>query len=790
MKPLVYQADGLDKLEAARKRGRKKLLVVMATGLGKTVVAGFELERLLEEDPGRVLFLSHDTRINAQGRETYEEMFGDKYTHGNFNGEEKHLHRVDFLYATFQTMANHRQKFGRREFKYIVIDESHHLMAETFYPTVEYFIPKLFLGLTATPERSDGLDITDFFGEPVINLGLFKALAKGYLCEVDYRLMTDEIQSLDVLDTPAGKISIAELNRRLFIPKRDEEMVRLIAEKSAAVKNPRTIIFCASVQHAENLAKLIPESVVLHSKVKGKKERKRRLDAFRSGEAKTILTVDMLNEGINVPEANIIVFARSTASRRIYLQELGRGLRWAEGKVLLVLDFVANCERIEWIDEVLAGAREEADDEWDDPLASEGREGGWGSRMYGPSITLTIEGGEFDERLIKLFKVVRRIRNGYTREELISQLHELAAALGGTPRVQDVHEAAKTGNCASMHHYLKVFGGTFNDALRAAGFKLNNEQHTKEGLIKQLKQLVETLGHNPTQVELNAGSKEGICAPYSAYRNYFGGLPQALEQAGLAEEAAMPTRDEMLEALRGLAVAKGGSRITKEDVLRGYREGKCPSGDTYKAVFGTFGSAFTEAGLASKKHSFTEAELIELLKGAVRQRNVVALNSTSFAELCEANEMPSTAPYKRKFGGLRSAAAKAGIPWDGPGRPTKEEGLVSLGALAERLGKTPATDDINEASKQRLGPSVAFYQAHWGSLDEALEAAGIELRTVTDEELLDKLCVQQRLLGRRLKVREFDVLYEEGKLPRGSATYRRRFNGNVNATRLAGGYNE
>lgn len=694
MKPLVYQADGLDKLEAARKRGRKKLLVVMATGLGKTVVAGFELERLLEEDPGRVLFLSHDTRINAQGRETYEEMFGDKYTHGNFNGEEKHLHRVDFLYATFQTMANHRQKFGRREFKYIVIDESHHLMAETFFPTVEYFIPKLFLGLTATPERTDGLDITDFFGEPVINLGLFKALAKGYLCEVDYRLMTDEIQNLDVLDTPVGKLSIAELNRRLFIPKRDEEMVRLIAEKSAAVKNPRTIIFCASVQHAENLAKLIPDSVVLHSKVKGKKERKRRLDAFRSGEAKTILTVDMLNEGINVPEANILVFARSTASRRIYLQELGRGLRWAEGKVLLVLDFVANCERIEWIDEVLTGVREEADDEWDDPLAGEGQGGG---RAYGPSITLTIDGGEFDERVYKLFDIVRDARlkssrygRGADTQDGLSYIRAHAERLGKTPTAVEFDAVRTTYKYPSSGWYKERFG-TWNEAVKAAGLRPNMDRNiTDEQLIKELKALGKILGRAPFISDVQVESTEGRMVSAAVYTGRFGSWADVLKKADFKPNRLRGVSDEeMLKALKAGAESLG--RTPGEDDLKGLG---LPGATTYSRRFGTLNKAIVAAGLTPRKTvtQFSREDKIKQLKKLAQELGR-APSTSDVAAAQASGKCASVTAITKEFETFNKALLAAGLK---PGRRRHSKAELKQQLLAKATdGKMPSQRDVN-----------------------------------------------------------------------------------------------
>lgn len=268
MEPFDYQWDALNAIEAARDGGQTKLLNIMATGLGKTVVAAFDVKRLLEQRPGRVLYLCHDTRILAQARAEFEGILGPSYTYGYFHGTEKHLHRVDVLFASFQTMDNWRELFRPDEFRYIVVDESHHAHAATYRPTIEYFEPEFLLAVTATPERADRQDITTLFGQPVFELGLFKALGLRYLCDVDYRIMTDELARLDVLDTPVGKLSIAQLNRTIFVPKRDEEIARVIMEKMAEVESPRVMIFCQTITHAKNMAALMPHAVVLHSKLK------------------------------------------------------------------------------------------------------------------------------------------------------------------------------------------------------------------------------------------------------------------------------------------------------------------------------------------------------------------------------------------------------------------------------------------------------------------------------------------------------------------------------------------
>lgn len=458
--PYAYQRECLGALALARAEGRNKALVVMATGLGKTVVSAFDIKRLLQQAPGRVLYLCHDNRILRQSRKTYETVLGKGHTYGYFHGTEKHMHHVDVLFASLQTMVNWREAFLPGEFRYVVVDEFHHAHASTFRPTIEYFTPEFMVGLTATPERGDGLDITKLLGKPAFELRLFKALARGYLCNVDYRVMTDEVQNSSVLDTPVGKLSIAELNRTIFIPKRDEEIARIIGVKMAEVKNPRAMIFCASIAHAERMAELMPHAAVIHSKLK-ENIKEERLEAFRTGDVTTILTVDMLNEGIDVPEANVIVFLRSTASRRIFLQQLGRGLRKAAGKLgVLVLDFVANCERFEMIDQLQKGVQGERNKLPSGPATDE-------DTRERQTFTLTLDGVEFDERLWKIFDVISDIHQGYTKEGLTEQLQQKAARLGRAPTATEVNGDP---NMAAPNAFYRVFKvSSWNEVLLASG---------------------------------------------------------------------------------------------------------------------------------------------------------------------------------------------------------------------------------------------------------------------------------------------------------------------------------
>jgi superfamily II DNA or RNA helicase len=510
-----YQQECLDAIEFARQAGKKKALVVMATGLGKTVVSALELKRLLTEALGRVLYVTNQNEILRQARHTYESILTTKMAYGYFHGEEKHLHKVDVLFASFQTMVTSRELFARDEFKYIVVDEAHHVHAETYRPTVEYFQPDFMIGLTATPNRADRKDITELMGEPVFHLDLFEALADRHLTPINYRLMTDELQNLEVLDTPTGKLSIAELNRTIFVPKRDEEIVRIIEEKLAEIDNPRTILFCSSVAHAERLAELMPYAQVLHSKVK-KDQRERRIKAFRSGHSHIMITVDMFNEGIDIPEANVIVFLRSTASETIYLQQLGRGLRRAPGKAeVLVLDFVANCERIEMMQHLQDGVTNAIQ-------GGVNTDSSGGASTIRNVLTVSVDGAEFDERLVDLINLVNRVRQSrsfkWTKENLTEGLLAFARELGRTPSVSEVDNNPKLPNRKTFEW---VFKKRWNKIVEDIGLTpIRQHTYTKEELTEQILTFTKELGRTPTREDVRRNSS---MANPKAFLNAFGG---------------------------------------------------------------------------------------------------------------------------------------------------------------------------------------------------------------------------------------------------------------------------
>jgi len=396
--PFSYQESCLGCIDQARQQGEKIALVVMATRLGKTITAAFDVKRFRPDRKIRVLYLCHKTDILYQAHSDFQLVLGNQRSYGFFHGKEKSFHEVDCLFSSFDTIRNYIDIFDPEEFDYVIVDESHHSKAETYLPVIQHFRPKFLLGLTATPDRMDLQDITEIFGKPVFELPLEEALAKGYLTPLDYRILTDEIQAEKVLKTPDKLWSVSALNHQIFVPKRDEEIARIITWETSRIKDAKTIIFCSSVKHCDELVKLIPDSLTIHSKIPDK-ERDIRLEMFRQNMLNTVITVDCFNEGIDIPRANVIVFLRSTSSRTIFLQQLGRGLTKTDGKdKVIVLDFVANIERIRMVQDMCRKIKE---------VLPQGRR--WRSLTGPPPIILEIGKVTFHERKIGLTDLLERI---------------------------------------------------------------------------------------------------------------------------------------------------------------------------------------------------------------------------------------------------------------------------------------------------------------------------------------------------------------------------------------------
>ncbi|MEX1997306.1 MAG: DEAD/DEAH box helicase family protein [Candidatus Andersenbacteria bacterium] len=524
--PYEYQQECIGVLGNVR-RNANKALVVMASGLGKTATTAFDFRQWVAGGKRpRLLYLCHQNEILAQAHRTFEQILGSGLSYGYYHGTDSEGYKADCLFASFQTLRDWRLAFRPEEFGYIVVDEGHHSSAPTYRPVIDYFEPAFLLGITATPDRSDLQDIRAIYGEEVFNLPLEEALARGFLTAVDYRVMVEKFKDNNLLNQAGGRISIRSLNQRLFVKRQDEEIAKMIEDGISDIANPRVMVFCPSIDYCERLSLHLPGSLAIHSDL-SETIQKNRLEYFRSGELmNTVLTVDKFNEGVDVPEANVVVFLRSTNSETIFWQQLGRGLRKAAGKdKVCVLDFVANCERLEMVHALWKKVGER---HGKFAVNAEGKSGALEVNMDVGSVL-------FEAKARSLLDVIARARIGYSKEVLAEQLRGVASELGKFPSAHDIDIACWQGKCASVVTYTKVFG-SIPEARKAAKLTgvVINARRNKPDMIRQLQELAKELGRSSLKAaDIVRGFEAGKCPSDAAYRGHFGSISTALEAAGL-----------------------------------------------------------------------------------------------------------------------------------------------------------------------------------------------------------------------------------------------------------------
>jgi superfamily II DNA or RNA helicase len=348
-----YQAAAVAAVEASRQQGNSSSLVIMATGLGKSMVAGELIRSELERNPDQeVLLLAQTIDLVRQLEVSLWPQIDKRHSTHLWTDGERPTYPGGVVVATWQSveaaLRNGDPISGR--FGLVIVDEAHHAPSNSYRRLLEVLSPNYLVGLTATPWRGDEQSLTGIFGQPAFTMDIIDGMQKGYLAEVDYELLTDGIDWDEVARQSRLGLTVRELNTLLLLPERDAAMAETIGERLAEIPNPRAIGFCRTIDHAERLQPLLAamgvRTAVLHSKLP-RDQRFTTLSAFRRGELEMLLAVEMLNEGIDVPDVNLVAFMRVTHSRRIFVQQLGRGLRLNPGKSkVVVLDFVADVRRI------------------------------------------------------------------------------------------------------------------------------------------------------------------------------------------------------------------------------------------------------------------------------------------------------------------------------------------------------------------------------------------------------------------------------------------------------------
>jgi superfamily II DNA or RNA helicase len=349
IKPYPFQSEILEILEVERTlHNRNKNLVVAATGTGKTVISAFDYKRFRDENKSaKLLFLAHRKEILLQSVEKFQGIlrdnnFGELWVDGLVPDS------YEYIFASVQTINNRLDEINLSPeyFDFIIIDECHHLTANSYRGILNYFKPKVLLGLTATPERMDGGDIQeDFHNRIAAEIRLPEALNRKLLCPFQYFGITDSID-LSKVGWERGRYVASELSSVYTAnDRRVREIIDAIEKYTKDINDNRTLGFCVTIEHAKFMAEKFCMAGLKADYLTSANNQNRALvkSQLLNKEINYLFVVDIFNEGVDIPEIDTVLFLRPTESLTIFLQQLGRGLRLAENKdCLTVLDFVGN----------------------------------------------------------------------------------------------------------------------------------------------------------------------------------------------------------------------------------------------------------------------------------------------------------------------------------------------------------------------------------------------------------------------------------------------------------------
>ena len=337
--PNYMQRKALKELNRNRALGIQRSLIISATGSGKTYLAAFDA---LNFDPKKLLYVVHEGSILRRSLETFQDVFGGQKVCGMYSGEAKET-EADFLFSTNMSMCKNLDIFKKDEFDYIIIDECHHAVAETYKKIIDYFEPEFLLGLTATENRMDNKDVVEIFDNNIpFELRLRDAIINDLIVPFHYYGIRDELVDYGLSDSAERRLiaQMADTGNCEFIHQQIEKH-RKDGEKLKA------LAFCRNIQHARMMSENLGEYYKT-AFLTGKNKTGERIRAFNdlqsdSKDLEILFAVDILNEGVDIPGVNMVLFLRPTESSTIFIQQLGRGLRKYPGKdYVTILDFIGN----------------------------------------------------------------------------------------------------------------------------------------------------------------------------------------------------------------------------------------------------------------------------------------------------------------------------------------------------------------------------------------------------------------------------------------------------------------
>lgn len=489
--PNKMQTEALDRLRALIESGQNRALIISATGTGKTILAALAAR---EFDPERVLFIAHTAQILRKAASEFQKVFQTTSDDtGFFIGQQRETHKR-FTFATVQSLSrmDNLADISPKQFDYIIIDEVHRSGAESYRRIIDHFRPEFLLGLTATPERTDGFNVYELFNHNVpFEIRLGDALESRMLVPFDYYGVSDyeSMSGYTISDDSTVDEKVAR--------ERVEHLVRVL-EDYCFPSGTKGLIFCSSNKEATRLAEELnrytlygkPLRVVALSGADSIQRREEIVDKLQAGDIDFIITVDIFNEGIDIPDVNVIMMLRSTQSSIIFTQQLGRGLRKAKSKeTLRVIDVIGNYANNYLIPIALTGDRSGDSDTARETIRR--------SRTHPVAGSSTISFDEVTtERILESLKRANLIDKRKCKEAILN----LEYRLGQLPRLIDfeTHEsinpylmASKYKNYWSLLHSLKFVDAAPSDKERGflnmlSAILLSGKRPQELLLLKQL----------------------------------------------------------------------------------------------------------------------------------------------------------------------------------------------------------------------------------------------------------------------------------------------------------------
>lgn len=516
--PREVQRLALRELERLRNDGECKALVVAATGLGKTYLAAFDAE-----GADKVLFIAHREELLKQAEVSFQRVH-PKRSRGFLLDGKAELDR-DLVFASIQTLSRPENLADPilSRFDYVVIDEFHHAAAQSYQRVLQVLAPRFLLGLTATPYRADNRDILALCnGNLAYQVGLFEAIAFGWLVPFRYHGVADVVTYTDDLLTTQKTYDTAKLTLRFNTPERVQAAIAKYREHDSRA----ALGFCVSIAHADFMsdrftAAGIPAASV-HSGA-ASMDRADAIDALASGKLRVLFTVDLFNEGVDIPVVDLVMFLRPTESLTVFLQQLGRGLRLHEGKAhLTVLDFIGNYRNAHYKLPILAGQDLSGDQ---DPVRALKALTRWQQQGVRPDAIP--EGVEIRFEAVALAALRDSLQHASPLKQLVlTELSDVCERLGRRPTP---HEWQRLGRYSIKSVKTALAVDRWNHALEVAGM-LSEEDRELEQSVGDFLREVETTAMNKSfkMVVLDSMCRGGrfqksipLSELVSAFRLYF-----------------------------------------------------------------------------------------------------------------------------------------------------------------------------------------------------------------------------------------------------------------------------